>query len=254
MMDDTTRGCAAEFIGTFALCFFGCGAIMLTHGTLGAGSLVTVALAHGLALGVMVPACMVVSGSQFNPAVSVALAVGGYQSWARAAAFVLAQCVAAAAGVGMLVLIAESMGPLATAVEETRHGATLGALSLGMETTEIVDGVGVLRTESPRPIAVVGLEALLTFALMFVILTTIVDKRAPKLAGLGVGMTVAACIVGFGPLTGASMNPARSIGPAMYGHWDMHWAYWVGPIVGAIAAMVVFKVFWDAPKDEPAAD
>ena len=103
-MNDLTRGCVAEFIGTFALCFFGCGAIILTQDSIGAGSLITVAAAHGIALIVFVSACMYVSGAQFNPAVSIGLLAIGKQSPAKTLAFIVSQLAAAGSACGALVL------------------------------------------------------------------------------------------------------------------------------------------------------
>jgi len=236
-MHALARGCLAEFLGTFALVFFGAGSIILTAspypGVEPAGSLVTVALAHGLVLTVFVTACLYVSGSQFNPAVSIGLLAIGKQDARTAGAYILSQLLAAASAAGMLVFLLGAKEPTSTMIEEARLGATLGELSLG---------------EAANPLAVFGLELLMTFALMFMILAAVVDGRAHKLGGFCVGLTVATCIVGFGPLTGASMNPARSFGPALYGHWQMHWVYWVAPILGAVFAALVYKFAW--PPEE----
>ena len=238
-MGPILRGSAAEFIGTFALCFVGCGSVMLTHDSVGGGSLLTVALAHGLILVVFVTACLPVSGAQFNPAVSVALALTGRQKASVTALFVAVQCAASAAAVGTLALLASELGGLRAALIQTRHGATLGVLSLG-------DG------STPASwAAVFVIELLMTFALMFVILTTIVDRRSVRLGGFWVGGTVAACVLAFGPLTGASLNPARSFGPALFGHWQMHWVYWSAPIAGAALAGLVHKLCWPTPLRSP---
>lgn len=223
-MNNLSRGCIAEFIGTFALVFFGAASIVLTQDNIGAGSLVTVAMAHGLSLVVFVTACMYISGAQFNPAVSIGLLVIGKQKAPQAFAFIAAQLVAAVCAAGALVfLLGRDM------TDPVRLGATLGSL-----------------TDAGDIKAVLGIEFLMTFALMFVIMATVVDDRAHKLGGFCVGLVVAMCIVAFGPLTGASMNPARSFGPALYGYWDMHWVYWAAPIAGAITAAVVYKVVWES--------
>jgi glycerol uptake facilitator-like aquaporin len=89
---------------------------------------------------------------------------------------------------------------------------------------------------------VVYIEALLTFLLMVVIWGTAVDARAPKIGGFGIGLAVFVDILLGGPITGASMNPARSLGPALIGGvWDTHAAYWIGPIVGAVAGGLFYK-------------
>lgn len=224
-----TPGIAAEFIGTFALVFFGAGSIILASDQFGMGNLVTIALAHGLVLVVFVTACMYLSGAQFNPAVSIALVVAGKQSPSRAGVFIVAQLLAAACGAGMLVLL---LGPeVANNAEAgTYAGATFGSLT--------TDG---------NTLAVFGFEFLLTFALMYVILAAVVDERAHKMDGLCVGGVVAAAIFAAGPLTGASMNPARTFGPALYGHWDMFPIYVAATILGACAAALVYR-FVTGPK------
>ena len=233
------RGCVAEFIGTFALCFFGAGSMALVASQ---GSevgplvgLIVVALGHSLTLLVFVNATYPVSGAQLNPAVSIALSVGMGQPWRTTSLYILSQLLAAASGIGMLVLLFKGTA-YAEALEAARHGATLGALAVG---------------ESRSVLGLLGLEALQAFALMFVILTVIVDRRG-KATGMSPGFAIAgvvgACIVAFGPVTGASMNPARSFGSALYGHWEMHSAYWVGPIAGALLAAIVYRVCWVVPN------
>ena len=230
-MTPLAKGCIAEYIGTFALVFFGAGAILMTADSTGAaGSLVTVALAHGLVLGIFITGTMYISGGQLNPAVSIGLMAIGKQTPAKTAAFVVSQLAAGACAAGMLVFvftpeIANTWDDLTKT--GTNVGATMGQF-----------------THDGNVAGVLVLEALQTFALMFVILTTAVDARTHKVGGLCIGFAVAVCILAFGPMTGSSMNPARTFGPALYGHWDMHWAYWVGPITGAVLAAGVYKFVW----------
>lgn len=240
-MNQLIRGTISEFIGTFALVFFGAGSIVLTHPDIGHGNLVSIALAHGLVLTVFVTACMYVSGAQFNPAVSIALIVAGKQDVKTAFVYIIIQLIAAACAAGLLVLL---IGSEITRHESVRLGATLGALSSG---TTDADGHEII---GPSLLGVFGLEVVQTFALMFVILAAVVDERAHKLGGFCVGLVVAMCIVAFGPLTGSGMNPARSFGPALYGFWDMHWVYWVAPIVGASLAVPVYRAVWDDPEPD----
>lgn len=224
------RAGVAEFIGTFGLVFFGVLSIVLTSSAFGGGGgLLTVALAHGLILGVCVAGFWYVSGAQFNPAVSIALAVIGKQSPARAAFFIAVQLVAAASAAGLVRAILRN--DAVVNADPINLGATIGSLTR--------DGnVG----------AVLALEAIASFFLMTVILTSAVDDRAHKLGGLTIGLVVAACILSIGPLTGASMNPARTFGPAVCGsHWtSMAWVYWVGPVAGATLAALLWK--WLARK------
>src|SRR5262249_46321544 len=92
------------------------------------------------------------------------------------------------------------------------------------------------------PVAGMAVEAILTFFLMIVIFGTAIDARGHKLGGIAIGGVVAADIMFGGPLTGASMNPARTFGPALAGgFWDNHWVYWVGPIAGSLVAAFVYE-------------
>jgi MIP family channel proteins len=238
-MPSFVRGCVAEFIGTFALCFFGCGSIILTstHADSGAG-LITVALAHGLALAVFVTGAMHISGGQFNPAIAIGLVIRGKQSPTRAFQYIVSQCLGAASACGAIILFLGS--DLANNADiGTNLGATIGSLTTGTATAP-ANVVGVF-----------GIEALLSFALMFTVLRCIVDEKTPvKHGGIAVGIVVAGGIVGFGPFTGASMNPARSLGPALYGHWDMHWVYWAAPITGMAIASIVDALFFGAESEK----
>ncbi|MCH8270833.1 MAG: aquaporin [Planctomycetes bacterium] len=221
-------GFAAEFMGTFALVFFGAGSMIMASDQFGAGNLVTIALAHGLVLVVFVSACMYISGAQFNPAVSIGLIVAGKQTPFRAAVYIFAQLLSAACAAGMLVFLLGA--EVANNAEVgTNLGATIGSLTTGSPTSD------------PNMLGVFGFEFLLTFALMYVILAAVVDDRAHKLGGICVGGTVAACIFAAGPLTGASMNPARTFGPALYGHWDMFHIYVLATVLGACAAALVYR-------------
>jgi aquaporin TIP len=230
-MNKLAQGCIAEFVGTFGLVFFGVLSIVMTHSGYAAGSLVTIALAHGLILSIGVTACMYISGAQFNPSVSIALAVIGKQSPVQAGAFVVSQLAAAVAAAGLVRFI---LTPEVANDTTVRLGATIGKL------TDAGNVSGVLIT-----------EAVLTFFLMASILMGTVDGRAHKLGGFVIGLTVAACILAAGPLTGASMNPARTFGPALVGdHWLMHWVYWAGPVAGACAAAFLYKTVWTPRQSE----
>lgn len=219
----THRAAIAEFVGAFALMFVGGGAIIVTGGE----NLLAVALAHGLILAVMVSATMHISGGQFNPAVSIALWLIKKQSSAQTGLFMTAQLVGAIAAAFAL------KGLLAGAYDLGNIGATLGEFSRA----------GSAHVSAAKTL---GLEIIATFFLMFVILGTAVDKRGvgknAAIGGLCIGLTLAAAILAIGPATGASLNPARSFGPALVTWtWDMHGAYWAGPIVGAALAALVFK-------------
>jgi MIP family channel proteins len=214
----------AECLGTFALTFVGAGAIIATSGE----NLLVIALAHGIILAVMVAAMMHVSGAQFNPAVSIALATRGKQSWSQAISFSVFQILG---GIAAAFLLKATMVP-AYPFANTHIGETLGIYS-GSAGPEMISAWRVL-----------VLEALAAFFLMWVIMGVAVDSKNKQhvgIAALAIGGVVAADILCFGPLTGASMNPARSFGPALVvGDWTLQWCYWVGPIVGAALAALCY--------------
>jgi MIP family channel proteins len=235
-MNKLSAGFIAEFIGTFALVFFGAGSILMAAGHLGAqriepsAGLVTIALAHGIALFVFITGSMYISGGQFNPAVSFGLVVAGKQSPAQAGAYIVAQLLGAISAAALLQFIVgrDATGTWIANDAGVKLGATIGKL------TELHDGRAVIIT-----------EGIATFALMFAVLAATVDERAHKLGGLVIGLTVTMCILAIGPLTGGSMNPARTLGPALVGgHWEMHWAYWIGPLAGAGLCAVVYREVW----------
>lgn len=221
-------GALVEFVGVFGLMLVGGAAIL--HGAAegfapGAG-LISVALAHGLILATLVTAGMHISGAQFNPAVSVALVAIGKQRVGEASLYVVAQLLGGVSAAWLLTGMFD-----ASAVESGRLGATLGSMSSG-------DGADVLM--------VFVLEAIATALLMFVIMGSAVDRRgvgrSASVGGMAIGLVVAANILCFGPLTGASMNPARSFGPALVGgYWDAHAVYWFAPIVGAVLAALLWR-------------
>ncbi|MFM9957339.1 MAG: MIP/aquaporin family protein [Phycisphaerales bacterium] len=219
-MNKLTAGCICEFIGTFALMFVGGAAILHNYDQ---GNIIAVALAHGLILSVMVSATMHISGGQFNPAVSIALAIIKRQPVPQAVAFCVCQLLGASAAAKLL-----QLSFTAGAVDAGKLGATLGALS-----------------NSNDMMLLFALEFVATAFLMFVILGSAVDSRGVggnrAVGGSAIGLCVAANIFCFGPLTGASMNPARSFGPAWVGgYWDVHWVYWAAPILAAVVTAIVY--------------
>ena len=208
----------AEFIGTFALVFVGVGAIAAGVSPVG------VALAFGFVVATMIAALGPVSAAHFNPAVTVGF-------------FVLRRVMAAAV-------------PLYWSAQ--LGGATVAMLALrvayGAERLASV-GFGATRLAPELNLWVgVGLEAVLTFFLMFVIASLVLQKHV--LDGLYIGLTVSACVFAGGVLTGASLNPARSFGPALVGGiWQAHWVYWLGPLVGAVVGAVAAQYLWPAQGD-----
>ena len=214
----------AEFIGTFALVFIGGGAIMMTQQTGNSAGLLQVALAHGLILALMVSAFMNVSGGQFNPAVTIGLLVARRITPTVAGVHIVAQIVGAVAAAYALKMT------MPTAIFAATQG---GGQSISLDVTA---------TQA------IMLEAIATFFLMVVIYGTAVVDTAPKIGGLAIGLTIAADILAIGPLTGASMNPARSLGPAIAsGVFAGQFIYWVGPLIGAILGALVWE-FGILPK------
>lgn len=213
------KQCVAEFIGTFALIFIGVGAIHNDQPGVGVG-LLGVALAHGLTIAVMVSATGGISGGHLNPAVTFGLLVGGKIKLANAMAYWVAQLAGGAAAGFLLVAM---FGANGTAI------VAGGTPDLG---AGISPGLGIV------------VELVLTFFLVFVVYGSAVDARAPKIGGLAIGLTIALDILFGGPLTGGSMNPARNFGPALAsGHWNNHYVYWVGPLIGGALAGLIYGRF-----------
>ena len=208
----------AEFIGTFALIFIGVGAIAADQITGGKLGLTGIALAHGLAIGVMASAVGAISGGHFNPAVTIGLWSAKKIDTNNTVAYIVSQCLGAIAA--------------AFLIKQVVPAETLAAVNMG--TPALGNGISVQ----------MGLitEVVLTFFLVFVIYGTAVDARAPKVGGLFIGLTVALDILMGGPISGAAMNPARHLGPALLGGGLQNlWLYWVGPIAGGVLAAQVYK-------------
>ncbi len=208
-----------EALGTFLLVFLGAGAIISSsHFSSGSAQLLLVALAHGLALAIAVSIAMGISGGHINPAVTVAMYATKRINTGDAAVYIIAQLAGAVVGAALL-LYALPASYIA--------GTGLGATTLS-SSVSIVQGIVI--------------EAIITFILVMSVFGTIVDKRAPKMAGFGVGLTLAALILVAGPLTGAAANPARAFGPELVTLNFTDWyVYWIGPIIGGIIAGLVYQ-------------
>jgi MIP family channel proteins len=209
----------AEVVGTFTLIFAGAGAIIANEATRGGVGLLGIALAHGLAIGVMVSALGAVSGGHFNPAVTCGFLVSGRISPGTAVSYVIAQ-LAGATAAGLTL-----WGVYPSAAVQAVH---LGTPSLAPGTSP---GAGLL------------LEGIGAFFLVTVVFGTAVHPGAPKIGGLAIGLTITMDILAFGTLTGASVNPARAFGPALVaGAWADQWVYWVGPLAGGAVAGGLYGV------------
>ena len=215
-MKDALRHFAAEFIGIFALVFVGSGSIMMARQTSAATPLILAATAHGLILAVMETATMRISG-HLNPAVTLGFLATRRIEPLMAAIYICAQILGAIA----------AAYALRAAVPAELFAATRGGgQSISLDVTA---GQAFL------------LEMIATFFLTFVVFGTAVDPSAPKVGGFAIGLTVGADILAIGPLTGGSMNPARSLGPAVAsGVFEGQVVYWAGPVLGAIVAAVLY--------------
>ncbi|MGH6899617.1 MAG: MIP/aquaporin family protein [Geminicoccaceae bacterium] len=209
----------AEFIGTFALIFIGAGA-----GALGLGGVVGVAFAHGLVLAAFASGYGPVSGCHINPAVTVSVLVARRISPRDAGLYIVVQLLGGIVG-GLLLRFV--LGGA-----ETGLGATVLAENLAIGDVSI----------SVTPLAGLVLEIILTFFLANVVLNTAVAGRGGDVAALAIGLTLTFCILMGGPLTGASLNPARTIGPAIAaGIFSDIWLYIVGPVIGGIIAGLLYN-------------
>lgn len=206
------RPLLAEFIGTFALIFVGIGA------TKTAGhDVLAIALAHGLTIAAFASATMHISGGQLNPAVTFGLVCGGHLSVGTAIRYWIAQCLG---GISAALICLGMFG---------RDVVVNGTPQLGINLT---------------PMQGILVEAILTFFLVFVVHGTAVDERGPRrVAGLVIGATVTLDILFGGTLTGAAMNPARVLGPAIAaGFWKAHYIYWIGPLLGGALGGLVYRL------------
>jgi MIP family channel proteins len=208
------REVVAEAVGTFILVFAGTGAVMVNQISDGAVTHLGISFVFGAVVAALIYTLGHISGAHFNPAVTLAFWVSGFFPRKHVIAYVLAQSLGAIAA---SILLLFSLGNVA------QMGATLPLNDNWLQSFV--------------------LETVLTFILMFIILGSGLDRRAPiGFAGVAIGLTVGLEAAFMGPITGASMNPVRSLGPALVGGvWQHHWLYWVAPILGAQIAVCVYR-------------
>jgi MIP family channel proteins len=205
--------CAAEGIGTFALVFAGCGAIVIDSVSGGRVTPVGVGLVFGLVVAAMIYATGHLSGAHLNPAVTLGFVLARHFPVRRIAGYWLAQSIGAiAAALGLRLLFGDV----------AYLGATLPSGSVWQS---------------------FALEMVLTFFLMFVIMAVATDTRAVgQAAALAIGAIVGLCALFAGPISGASMNPARSLGPALVSAtWTAQWIYLTAPFLGAALAALTYR-------------
>jgi MIP family channel proteins len=221
-----TQKLCAEFIGTFAVIFFATGAICSDEylRSTGQGAITTLglALAYGLAVGVMVSAVAHISGGHLNPAVTIGFWVTKRLSTTLTVLYWIAQLLGAIAAAYLI----SALIPDAAAWRLEAMNAINPALAPDFTRLH-----GML------------LEGIMTFFLVFVFFATMVDVKGAfhKLAGFGVGFAVTMDALFGYPLTHAALNPARAFGPSLATrHWSNHGVYWVGPLLGGVLASVIY--------------
>ena len=224
----TPRNWLAEAIATFALVFFGPLAVVLSVVIFGDGlsleSIIMISLAHGSAIGLMVYAFGHISGAHINPAVTIPMMITRKIGFADGIGYVVFQIIGALVAAFSLRAI----------LPEAGMAANLGTQGGPSEFLNYSIASGLV------------LEMVFTFFLVVTIFGVAVHKKAPAgIAGISIGgMVFLLHLIGV-PLTGASMNPARTFGPAVAsGAWEFHWIYWVGPIIGGIIAAVLMNYLY----------
>ncbi len=216
-MPTLARRAIAEVYGTFAIVFFGCGVVVMDSFPGARGGLMSIALVHAIVVSVVVTSTMYISGAHFNPAVTLALLSIRRIPMVDAFVYIASQLAGALLGaVAVKSLLPSGVGRL------------------------VAWGTPMLNSSVTMTTAIV-IEALLTFFLMSAIMGTAVSARAARVGGFGIGLTLFFAIMIGGPLTGAALNPARAFGPAaISGVWSAQMVYWIGPIIGAIIAAMLW--------------
>lgn len=220
----------AEFIGTFCLVLFGCGAAVVSGisatGPAGIG-LLGISLAFGVAVVVMAYAIGPISGCHINPAITISMVVGGKMKMSDAIGYIIAQFAGATAAAGVLYSIQTGM-----------PGFVMGEWALGSNGW----GEGYLGAYTMQSAFIA--EAVLTFLFLFVIFATTSKWGNSTMAGLAIGLTLVLIHLVAIPITGTSVNPARSFGPAVFAGGkalQQLWLFIIAPIVGGCLAALVWK-------------
>lgn len=218
------KALAAEFIGVFALCFVGILAIHNLKDVPAGGGLVGIAIAHGLVIACLASAFGAVSGGHFNPAVTIAM---------------------------LATKRIDALGAIGYIIVQVLGGSAAAVVAGMVPGVNVPGGVPALAEGMPAPVGMM-LEAIATMFLVLVIFGTAVDKRGPKNGALFIGLTVVLGILAIGPMTGAALNPARHLGPALVaGGMDNFWVWLVGPILGGLAGAFLYDKLMLAGEDQP---
>lgn len=212
--------CFAEAIGTFAMLFFGCGSIMVAERLPGAIPAGVIPLIFGVVVATMIYTLGHISGAHFNPAVTLGFTITRHFPLVQVLPYWFAQFLGGVAAIALLAVILPT---------GNSYGATIPHIDLA---------------------AAFVWEVILSFFLMFVIVAVATDSSAVGvMAGISIGAVVALCAYVGGPLTGASMNPARSLAPALYQHtMGGLWVYLTAPFLGATLGAVVYQTIRSTDK------
>ena len=211
-MEPLPQRAAAELLGTFLLVVVAAGIVIVDTLFDGSITLVGIATATGIIVMLMVYVLGPISGAHINPAVTLGLALSRKLEWRDAPVYWAAQLAGAAAAGGALRMMFGLVGNMG---RNEPSGSDVQSLAA---------------------------EVLVTFVLMLVIASVVSNPRLAPLSGVAIGSTITMAMLFLGPVSGASMNPARSFGPALASmSWASHWVYWVGPALGAAAAVLVHK-------------
>jgi aquaporin Z len=217
-MQSLFRRSIAEAFGTFGLVFFGTAAVAAQSMPGGGSGVLGIALAHGLVLAVLVTALLSISGGHLNPAVTIGLVIARRTALPTAAAYIAAQLI----GAVLAAMLLKAVFPI---------GMVRG-MSLGTPT--IASAIQFHQA--------VLMEAAMAFLLVSAVFGTVCNPAAPRHGGLWIGLALTVDILAGGPITGATVNPARAFGPALVaGQWVAHAVYWVGPILGGAAAALLWE-------------
>lgn len=221
----------AEFIGTLVLVLIGCGSAVIAGSYIG---FYGIAFAFGLTVLAMVYAIGNISGCHINPAITIAMLVAGKINWKNTIFYIIAQCAGAIAGAAILWGIASGL-----------DGFSLAGTGLGQ------NGYGVNSPAGYSLAACLAAEVVLTAVFLFVIFGATHEKAPKGFAGVAIGLSLVLIhLVGI-PITGTSVNPARSLGPAVFVGGDalsQLWMFIVAPIIGGIIAALVWRYTFDKQK------
>jgi MIP family channel proteins len=213
------RPLVAEFLGTALFVFIGAGSVVTNAMTGGAVTPLGIALAHGVGMAILISSVMGISGGHLNPAVSLGVFMAGRIDGRTLGRYVLAQLIGGIAGAALLKVVFSALAVRAVT-------AGVPQLSLNVSFGQAV-----------------AIEAVFTFFLVSAVFGTTISSEAPKIGGFGIGLAIFVSALVVGGLTGAALNPARALGPAVVAwSWHSQAVYWIGPLAGGALAGWVWKV------------